>query len=398
MKKCIIIASIVLPVLVICFFLFEPMMTYTTGWNKFPSTTKLKPIKHHKNKLSIKADRILTEMFSLLKAPGFSAAVGMNGKVIWSNAIGYQNIKNNTKLNINTKFRIGSTSKAVTSLGVGVLLQNHKLNLDSKVREFVPYANETLSEITMQQLASHTSGIRNYGTCFCFPIWEHQNNDEYTSVQESVGIFSNSPLLFLSGSDFSYSSYNYTLLSAMIEGASGKDFLSFMDEEVFNPLGLNNIKGETTSLSPENVSKFYEVDENMYKETFKVNNSNKWAGGGFVATPTDLVKLGNAFLNYTLLHKETTEILIQPVALDSGNINEQNYAIGWRNDLTEKIFDHNQKVQIVHHAGTAVGSTSVFILFPEYNLSISLLMNRSGSVSDLFTYSYELAKIFITKN
>ncbi|MFD2563856.1 serine hydrolase domain-containing protein [Aquimarina rubra] len=397
MKKCIIITSIILPILIIGFFLFEPIMTYKSGWHSFPNIQNLEPITHHNDEASKKADSILTEMFTHLKAPGLSVAAGKKGKVIWSNAIGYQDVKKGKGISLDTKFRIGSTSKAVTSLGLGVLLQNGKLNPNSKVKEFVPYATETLSEITLKQLASHTSGIRNYGTCLCFPIWEHLNNDEYTTVQKSVGIFSDSPLLFPSGTNFSYSSYNYTLLSAMLEGASGKDFLNFMKDEIFTPLGLDNIHGETSSLLTENISTFYEVDENMYKEVFKVNNSNKWAGGGFVATPTDLVKLGNAFLNYQILDKKITESLIQPVSLDNGEVNDQNYAMGWRNSFTEKIFDQNHKVQIIHHAGTAAGSTSVFILFPEYNISISILMNRSGSVSDLFTYSYDLAKTFITK-
>ncbi|WP_299258553.1 serine hydrolase domain-containing protein [uncultured Aquimarina sp.] len=398
MKKCIIIASVSLPILIICFLFFEPIIIYTSGWNTFPKTSKLQPIKHHNDENLKKADSILNEMFIRLKAPGLSVAVGMNGNVIWSNAIGYEDIENAKELRLDTKFRIGSTSKAVTSLGIGVLLQNGKLNINSKVKEFVPYANEKISEITLKQLASHTSGIRNYGTCFCFPIWEHLNNDEYTSVQESVEIFSDSSLLFPSGTDFSYSSYNFTLLSAMIEGASGKNFLSFMNTSVFTPLGLDHIKGETASLSSKDISKFYEVDENMYKEVFKVNNSNKWAGGGFIATPTDLVTLGNAFLNYELLDKETTKILIQPVPLDNGQINKQQYAIGWRNSFTETMFGNNHKVQILHHAGTAAGSTSVFILFPEYNLSISILMNRSGTTSVLFAYAYELAKTFILKN
>ncbi|WP_299220971.1 serine hydrolase domain-containing protein [uncultured Aquimarina sp.] len=397
MKKCIIITSVILPILILCFFLFEPIMTYTSGWNTFPKISELEPIENHDNEMEQKADSILKEMFTHLKAPGLSVAAGMNGKIIWSNAIGYEDIQNATEIRLDTKFRIGSTSKAVTSLGLGVLLQSGALHRDAKVKELVPYANEKLSEITLKQLASHTSGIRNYGTCFCFPIWEHLNNEEYTSVRESIEIFSDSPLLFHSGTDFSYSSYNYTLLSAMMEGASGKDFLSFMEVAVFSPLNIKHINGETSSMPTKNISKFYDVDENMYKETFKVNNSNKWAGGGFVATPTALVKLGNAFLNHKFLDKDTTETLIEPVQLDTGEINKQNYAMGWRNSFTEKMFDQNHKVQIIHHAGTAAGSTSVFILFPEYNLSISILMNRSGTTSDLFTYSYELAKIFITK-
>jgi len=385
--------TIIISILILCFFLFEPIFIYTSGWSQIPDTSLLKPVVTHKDVTSKKADSILAVIHNRLKSPAVSIAVGQHGKIVWSNAIGYQNIEEELLADLNTKFRIGSTSKAVTSLGIGVLLKDQKINLKSTVKDFVPYANQRLSQITLHQLASHTSGIRNYGACFCFPMWEYYNNDAYESVQESVGIFNDDDLLFSPGSAFSYSSYNYTLLSAMLEGASGMDFPSLTKKYVFDPLDIKNIIPET-SQTINNASKFYFVEENTYKEVFKVNNSNKWAGGGFLATPTDLVKIGNALLNHTLFDSEIVTTLTTPVTLDNGEINKQKYAMGWRNDAVD-IFKNGTTINVWHHGGIANGSISLLALFPEYNLTVSMLANKNGSSADLFKNVYDMAKLFI---
>ncbi|WP_299188701.1 serine hydrolase [uncultured Aquimarina sp.] len=393
MKKYIKTCSIFILSLVLVYYLFEPIFLYNIGWKNKPNTSNIQPVQTHNDLILNKADSILKKIYKKLEAPAVSIAVGQNNKVIWSNVIGYQDIENEILADLTTKFRIGSTSKAVTSLGIGILLQNNKLNLDHQVKQFVSYAEDSLKELTLKQLASHTSGIRNYGACLCFPIWEYYNNDSYFSVEESVSLFNNDELLFTPGDNFSYSSYNYTLLSAMIEEASGKPFPEFMKESVFEPLHAKFIV-EETSETIKDAAEFYDVTDQKYKKVYPVNNSNKWAGGGFLASPTDLIKLGNAFLNNELFDKNITEILTTPVLLNNSEINEQNYAIGWRND-TKDIFKNGAQINIWHHGGIANGSISLLMLFPEYNLSISMLANKNGSSSDLFENVYAIAKIFI---
>ncbi|TPN83898.1 serine hydrolase domain-containing protein [Aquimarina algicola] len=393
MKK-IYITLIVCTLLILSYFLFQPIFDYTTGWMNLPKETNQLAIKHPDAR-SKKADDTLKEIYKDLKSPAVSIAVSSNEGIIWSNAIGYQDVQHKIAATTDTKFRIGSSSKAVTSLGIGVLLENQNLNLDATVNDFVPYASQNLKSIKLKELASHTSGIRNYKTCFCFPIWEYYNNDEYANVEESVAIFNGDDLLFTPGSSFSYSSYNYTLLSAMIEGASKTSFEHFMTENVFKPLKIKDILFEKESISSPTISTFYEVEGVKTKASFKINNSNKWSGGGLIATPSSLVTLGKALLNHELFSEQTTTSLLKPVPLTNGEINKQNYAIGWRNDTVVDKLGANTQTQILHHGGTALGATSLLILFPEHQLSISILMNRSGSSSALFDHAYKIAKLFI---
>ncbi len=401
MKKTIITVVVAL-IIILCYSLFEPIVIYNFGREKLQDLSHLQPNISHNKQIKKQADSLLISEFNKLKAPALSASIGINNTLIWSNTIGYADIDNRIIADSYTKFRIGSTSKALTSIGLGVLIQSKKLKPQSLVKDFVPYASPILSEITLEQVASHTSGIRNYGTCYCFSIWEYYNNDEYNSIEESIAVFNDDELLFEPSTDFSYSSYNYTLLSGMMEKASEKKFLPFMQEKVFQPLYMTQTKPDRKNQNKADTAKFYDVENGEIKESYEVNNSVKWAGGGFLSTPNDLVKLGNAVLNYRLLDSITTAKLFKPVKLNSGKINSQNYGMGWRNDMYENIHKDGHKVNIIHHGGTAMGSTAMLILLPEYNLTVAVTMNRNASTQEtknlFFSLPHKLASLFINSN
>lgn len=379
-------------ILVVCYFLFEPVLTHNIGKKKLPN---LKSVTVNTSTKFKKVDNVVETSYKELHTPGLSVAIGINNKIVYSNTIGYSNIENTIKVDSLTKFRIGSVSKALTAGTVGKLLQENKLQLNSKVKEYVSYASEQLSKLTLQELASHTSGIRNYSSCLCFPIWEYYNNDEYDTVEESVGIFNNDELLFKPSSDFSYSSYNFTLLSAMIEGAAKESFLDYIQKTVFNPLQLKNTKADKLDEYDASVATFYTIDENTYKESYKVNNSNKWAGGGFISTPRDLVTYGNAMLNHTLIDSITTKTLFTPIKLTNGEVNKQNYALGWRNHIKDNVFSNNRKTNIIHHGGIAMGSTALLVLFPKYNATVAISMNKSSRSFNLFSVAFKLLETYL---
>jgi CubicO group peptidase (beta-lactamase class C family) len=402
MKKIIKFSVPIIVILVLSFFLFKPIITHNFGKEKLEDFSHLQLNTNHSEQIKKQADSLLLSEFNKLKTPALSASIGINNTTIWSNIIGYADVDNQILADSLTTFRIGSTSKALTSIGLGVLIQNKKLKTHSLVKDFVPYASNKLSELTLQQVASHTSGIRNYGTCYCFPIWEYYNTHEYESIEESIAVFNDDELLFVPSTNYSYSSYNYTLLSAMMEEASEKNFLPFMQEKVFQPLAMNQTKADRKNQNKDNIAKFYEIENGEIKESYEVNNSVKWAGGGFLSTTNDLIKLGNAVLNYRILDSLTTAKLFEPVKLNSGKINSQNYGMGWRNDTYNTIRKDGRDVNIIHHGGVAMGSTAMLILLPEYNITVAVTMNRSASTQEtknlFFSLPHKLASLFINSN
>lgn len=338
---------------------------------------------------------MLIKEFQLLNTPSLSISIGIDDSVFWSNSIGYFDVENNLLADSTTKYRIGSVSKTITSLGLGLLFQDKTLSPNSIVGEYVTYVSGDLANLTVKELASHTSGIRNYGMCLCLPIWEYYNNNQFNTIKESVSVFANDKLLFTPSQGFSYSSYNYTLLSMVIEGASKMDYLQYIQSKVIEPLNLSQTIPDNVLYPAPNTAIFYDSEEGYFSRAYAVNTSNKWAGGGYLSTPTDLVKFGNSILNHRLLDETTTKLLFSPVKLKNGEVNEQNYALGWRNDSSKKVFHDRREVRIIHHGGTAVGSTAILMLIPEYSVSVAVIMNRSGNTTQLFDIAFKMIDFFL---
>jgi CubicO group peptidase (beta-lactamase class C family) len=366
------------------FKLFEPVFTYRDGWSPLPQGARLtaEAIDPERIVLGTAAEEALQTGRERMNAPALSAALSIDGRLVWRGAVGFADAERRVNADFNTRFRIGSTSKAVTAVGVGVLIDRGRLRLDQPVVNF-PHS------VTLGQVMSHRSGIRNYGLCLCFPIWEHQNRRRFRNIDEQVAVVRDAPLLFRPGADFAYTSLGFNLAGAAIEQASGQTYGSYMNREVFMPLGMTR-----TSLSEADAARFYETEPGQYKRAFAVDNSIRWPSGGIVSTPTDMVALGNAMLDERLLTAQTRGLLTtvpKEGRTDDGRI----YAYGWRHsDWT--LFDGRLTLNSYHHNGTAVGSTSVFVVLPERRMVLSLMMNKGGDDTvDLSAVADQILEAFI---
>lgn len=152
------------------YLLFEPIFKYPFGWQDQPSKENKTVYISSEGTTSKKYDNKLEGIFKEIDNPSLSIAIRQGSEILWNNAIGYADVNRRQKATTQTQYRIGSTSKAVTSVALGLLIDEGKISLNDTVGTFLPSLDEHLRKITVGQLASHTSGIRNYGICLCFPI------------------------------------------------------------------------------------------------------------------------------------------------------------------------------------------------------------------------------------
>ncbi len=125
-----------------------------------------------------------------------------------------------------------------------------------------------------------------------------------------------------------------------------------------------------------------------------VNLSSKWASGGLVSTPTDLVRLGAAYLHSSHLTQKTVSLLWTPERLSDGTVNLQGYAIGWRSDRFDGVL--GEQIWRVHHGGVSKGAMSWLAIFPELDVVIALNSNSRADSSRAFSKPYTaLAKLFL---
>ncbi|ESQ75751.1 serine hydrolase [Asticcacaulis sp. AC402] len=357
------------------YLLFRPLIVWPFGWNALPEKAASVPAEPHA------AAAYLNEQYATGRYPSLSAAVGIDGKIVWSHTQGYADLKTRTPATPQSQYRIGSSSKAVNATLAAILVAQNKLDLDKPITSYIGYFPDKGHPITTRQLLSHTAGIRHYGMCVCAPIWDYENTRHFDSVRAAVGTFSGSPLLFEPGAGFSYSTYGTVLASGVMESAGGDTYLNLVQKHVAGPLGLNGLKPDDRTLPEDHRVRFYEVENGNYRDALPTDDSIKWAGGGFLATPQDLASLGGAWIGNDLVPPAVRDAFWTPQTLKDGTVNVQNYALGWR---VGEIEVDGKKIRVVHHNGTAKGSSSSFMLFPDYGMAVSVMTNRGTQGGDPF--------------
>ncbi len=296
--------------------------------------------------------------------PGMSVAVGIDGRVVWSEGFGYADVEHRVPVWEETKFRIGSVSKPLTAAAIGLLVEGGKLDLDAPVQRYVPSFPEKRWPITTRLVAGHIAGVRHYRGD------ENYSSRRYATVLEGLEIFQDDTLLFQPGSRYSYSSYGWNLLSAVVEGAAGENFLTYMQKNVFDRIGMvHTVAEHTDSIIPHRTGYYERRRDGAVVNAPFVDNSYKWAGGGFISTPEDLVRFGFAHLGSEFLKPETIEELWTPQALSDGR--STGYGIGWGAVLEDGRFTR------ASHGGGSVGGTTSFMVYPQEKAVIAIVGNMS---------------------
>jgi serine beta-lactamase-like protein LACTB len=298
--------------------------------------------------------------------PGLSLAVAVDGKIVYSEGFGFADLEERMPVWPTTKFRIGSVSKPLTAIALAQLVEAGKLDLDAPVQKYVPSFPDKGAVITTRMLAGHLGGIRHYQGDE-FKLQQH-----YANVLDGLKIFENDPLVSPPGTKFNYSSYGYNLLSAVVESASGENFLAYMQKHVFDAMGLVHTAADQNAQIVEQRSRFYEKEKDGTLENAPyVDNSYKWAGGGFLSTSEDLVRFGSILLQPGFLKAESLKLLFTSQKTKSGEAT--GYGVGWG------IAKSPSGKLVYAHSGGSVGGTSQLIMYPETHVVVALITNLSGN-------------------
>lgn len=340
-----------------------------------------------------------------ISSPGISAAVAVNGKLIWAGTSGWSDIETRTPLSTTSQFRIGSTSKPLTATLLAKLVDAGELQLDVPIAKYdVGQLNTLWHDITPRQLASHTAGLPHYkdntdmrGLYQTMALKRH-----YGNVRDAVEIFDTSDTLFPPGDAFSYSSLGTVLLSAVIQEAVGMPFQQAMEQRVFAPLGMTHTRPEPEvdnrrSETPDLVSFYWHPEDKQKRVKLwrDVDLSHRLAGGGFISTSSDLVRLGLGFLDKEFVTLSTRETFWTPQTLNNGEVNEQGYGIGWRvrhSDFGEglgSLFHAN-------HGGVSRGAQSWLMVLPQHKMVVAVNINaKTEHFWDFGKVSFDLVSHFL---
>ena len=317
-----------------------------------------------------KANQLCKEFIEENGLHGAQISIGKGNEIIWSAAFGYADSENKIPVHDSTGFGINSISKSMTSVALIKLVSEGKLDLDIPIQQYVPDFPRKRYPITTRQLAGHLGGIRDYKED---DLGDFIRTEHFENATEATTIFKNDSLLFRPDTKFHYTTFGWNLIGAIIEGISKKNYLDYMQENIWNPIRLFNTCGDNNRVLIPNRSKFYDL-------TGQANDLGDWSykypGGGLLSTARDLVKFGNEILNGKYIDQNGKMILFESQTTIDGR--KTGYGMGWYIGV-----DKNGH-RMWYHPGDSFSSSSYLIIYPDDNLVIAFLANsQHGAAFDV---------------
>lgn len=332
---------------------------------------------------SIGADneKFIEERFNIFSKdyPGTSLTV-IQGNNIWRKNIGKANIETGEITTEATKFNIYSTSKFIIGLAYLKLVYNKDITLDKKIRDIDPSLPKSYSEITLEHLLTHTSGIRHYNGR---KDWMNFAELECESPEDAMKYFINDPLDARPGEKELYTTYGMVVLSHILEKITGKNF----QDAVNDLLPFSSI----LELDGHNKSKAtpYVKMGKTFKEYPNLNAKCKFGGGGFIATSDQLAEAGQMLFNGEIAPLNAIKELFKRQWKHDKN---SGTAFGTGSGISNESFGKQDVLYIALGGGSPGGRSYLFVV-ADLEISVAITANLEGDGDE----AYELAKEIIMK-
>jgi CubicO group peptidase (beta-lactamase class C family) len=295
--------------------------------------------------------------------PGVAVAVVRDGETIYRGGCGFANLEWRQPIAPDTLFGLGSVTKPFTAQAVLLLEQQGKLRLDDEITRYLSDAPTHGREITIAHLLTHTSGIANFVTQPGF--WPNIAREQRTAL-EVTALFSDLPLDFEPGENYSYSNSGYILLGRLIETLSGMPYEEFIESAIFAPLGMTHSRYMDDQRIILRRAARYLCEEDDWVHAPYFSASMTYAAGGHGATLDDLIVWDQALRAGTLIAPEVDARMRTPVRLNDGR--EMGYGLGWG-------LSHYRGRVVTHHAGGVPGYSSFVGRFLDDDMTIIVLSN-----------------------
>lgn len=314
-------------------------------------------------------DSLFTKEFKPT-TPGCEVLVAKDGKGIYHKAFGSANLELNVPVTADMVFKLASVTKQFTAIAVLQLLEKGKISLQDSLQKFIPDYPSKGHAITIRQLLTHTSGIRDYMQ-IDYPALYMERWD--FSPKQLIDSFKYFPLEFEPGTKYSYSNSGYYLLGYIIEKVSGRSYQNYVQENIIQPLGLQHTYFDMDGIIIPNRVNGYRKEGTVFKNADYWSPTIAYAAGGLLSNTQDLLKWFNALLAGQVIRKETLEEAFTPFKLKNGS--PVNYGYGW-------YIQNQDGIQSIEHGGKMNGFITNEIYYPEQKIFIAILLNCEDAPRD----------------
>lgn len=339
-------------------------------------------------------------------APGVSAAVAVNGEIVFSGGVGLADVQSGMTQNGRSVHNIGSISKTLAVVAIMQLVERGKVDLDARVQEYLPWFPEKHEPITLRAILTHTSGIRHYKDGEFGPA-NVMSFRHYDVFEESTRFWRDDPLVFEPGQYWRYSSFATNLLHGVIEAASGQGFEEYLREQVWEPAGMLETQFDVPSrIVPRRGRGYVRNEETGVLENAQAEDvSYKYAGGGIISTNEDMCRFALALNAGRLLSAKSMaemyrlqlrpDIPYTPEDTKQFEPGKAPPSMG----LSQALIWRMQKDELgrvyASHSGTVKGTRSMLSNFKDAGVVVSLHINALPSDVNVSDAAEALAQVFL---
>lgn len=292
-----------------------------------------------------------------------SVLVARDTEIILNKGYGLANVEWQVPNSPTTKFRLGSLTKQFTSASILLLEERGKLSLEDHVKKYLPDAPPSWDAITIFHLLTHTSGIFNYTA---LPDFTTTMPLPLTPPQ-IVAKVRDRALDFEPGSKMSYSNSGYIVLGMIIEKVSGESYASFVQKNLFDPIGMKDSGYDSsTTVIPRRASGYVRGPNGPSNAAY-LDMSLPYAAGALYSTTEDLLRWEQALFGGTVLKPASLEKMTTPF--------KGNYALG-------VLVREHEGHRVVEHNGGINGFNTFLAYYPESRITIAVLGNLNGTAPE----------------
>ncbi|MEO8575148.1 MAG: serine hydrolase domain-containing protein [Gemmatimonadales bacterium] len=307
--------------------------------------------------------------------PGASLLVVRDGKPIVRKSWGLADLETKVPAAPKTNYRLASVTKQFTATAILLLVQDGKLKLDDRIRQWLPTLPNATDQITIRQVLSHTSGLIDYEDVMAPGTTIQVHDTDVLHLLETQD-----STYFNPGTKYAYSNTGYSLLALIVERASGKSFVTFLHDRIFTPLGMaNSVAFENGTSTVSDRAFGYTMRNGAWARKDQSSTSAVLGDGGIYSSIDDMAKWDAALYDSRLLSDESRRLAFTPHT--DTNDADVKYGFGWR--ITGET---------LWHSGETSGFRNVIVRYPARKLTVVILTNRDDpepyktalAVADIF--------------
>lgn len=334
-------------------------------------------------------DSVVEKTLKTFDVPGIAVAVVKDGKVIHSKGYGVTSLNTKEKVNEHTRFAIASNSKAFTAASLAMLIDQGKLKWTTLVTDIIPefklYNPYVTSNFMIEDLLCHRSGLGLGAGDLMFwpgkPDFSRKDIIHNLRYLKPVSQFR---------TKYDYDNLLYMVAGEVVERISGKSWEDFVEEFIFNPLGMNESATSYERLKNKgNVIDAHAPVDGVVKVVPRESNSNLNAAGGIYSSVADMSKWAIMQLNggkygnnqsqqlfSPQMHNDMWTIhTVIPIAGSTAyNSQFRGYGLGW--GLIDEMGN-----KVASHTGGLLGMVTQVTLIPNMKLGIIVFTNQQSGAA-----------------